>query len=160
MESTTRSITVNAPLRIVYNQWTQFEDFPRFMEGIRSVQQIDDTTLRWTADVAGKTATWTAQITEQVPDRLVEWQSISGRTNNGRVQFASNASDQTVITVRMDYESEGVIENAGDALGLVARRIDGDLERFKDFIEGRGRATGAWRGEVHAGRETSDTSSS
>ena len=157
MESTTKSITVNAPLRTVYNQWTQFEDFPRFMQGIQSVQQIDDTTLRWTADIAGKDATWTAKITEQVPDQLVAWQSTSGRTNNGRVQFSSNAADQTTITVRMEYEPEGVIENVGDALGMVERRIEGDLERFKDFIESRGRETGAWRGEVHAGRETSDT---
>ena len=157
MESTTKSITVNAPLRTVYNQWTQFEDFPRFMQGIKSVQQIDDTTLRWNADIAGKDATWTAKITEQVPDQLVAWQSTSGRTNNGRVQFSSNAADQTTITVRMEYEPEGVIENVGDALGMVERRIEGDLERFKDFIESRGRETGAWRGEVHAGRETSDT---
>ena len=90
-------------------------------------------------------------------DQLVAWQSMSGRTNNGRVQFSSNAADQTTITVRMEYEPEGVIENVGDALGMVERRIEGDLERFKDFIESRGRETGAWRGEVHAGRETSDT---
>lgn len=154
MERVSKSITVQAPLRAVYNQWTQFEEFPQFMEGIRSVQQLDDTTLRWTAEIAGKEVSWTAKVTEQVPDQLIAWQSTSGRTTNGRVHFGSQGASQTQIHVEMEYDPEGMVENIGDALGMVGRRVEGDLERFKDFIEQRGQETGGWRGEVHQGQET------
>lgn len=160
MERTSKSITVRAPLRTVYNQWTQFEQFPQFMEGIQSVQQVDDTNLRWTADIAGKEVSWTAKVTEQVPDKVVAWRSTSGRASNGRVHFSSSGGEETVVHVEIEYEPEGVIENVGDALGVVERRVQADLERFKKFIEQRGQESGAWRGTVHQGRETSDTSSS
>ena len=159
METTAKSITVRAPVRTVYNQWTQFEQFPQFMQGIKSVQQIDDTNMRWTADIAGKDVTWTAKITEQEPDRVVAWQSTSGKTNNGRVRFTSNAADETLIHLELQYEPEGFVENVGDALGVVERRIEGDLQNFKRFIESRGQETGAWRGTVHQGRETSESNS-
>jgi uncharacterized membrane protein len=158
METTHKSISVRAPLSTVYNQWTQFEQFPLFMQGIKRVEQIDDTTLRWTADIAGKDASWTAKITEQVPDKVVAWASMSGRTNNGRVEFSSTGGNETIVSVQMEYEPEGFFENVGDALGMVERRIEGDLGRFKEFIERRGRETGAWRGEVHHGKETTSTS--
>lgn len=153
MNVVTKSIAVRAPLRTVYNQWTQFEEFPRFMESIRTVQQMDDTTLRWTADIAGKEASWTAKIVAQEPDRVIAWQSTSGRTNNGRVTFQPQGSDSTLVQVEMEYDTEGLLENVGDALGMVDRRVEGDLERFKSFIEERGQETGAWRGEVQAGQE-------
>jgi uncharacterized membrane protein len=158
METTTQSITVRAPLRSVYNQWTQFEEFPQFMQGIRDVEQIDDTTLRWTADIAGKEASWTARVTEQVPDQLIAWQSTSGRSNNGRVSFRALGGNETEITLSMEYEPEGIIENVGDALGIVERRVEGDLERFRAFIERRGLETGGWRGTVHQGQEVSSGS--
>ena len=155
MTKASRSITVRAPLRSVYNQWTQFAQFPQFMEGVRSVQQIDETTLRWTAQVAGKDVSWTSRITEQVPDQVIAWESTSGKLNHGRVIFSPNGADQTTLTVVIEYDPEGVVENVGDALGFVERRLEGDLERFRNFIERLGRETGGWRGEVHAGEETS-----
>jgi uncharacterized membrane protein len=153
MNIVTKSIAVRAPLRTVYNQWTQFEDFPRFMENIRSVQQMSDTTLQWTAEIGGKDVSWTAKITDQVPDQVIAWQSTSGRTNNGRVTFQPQGADMTLVQVQMEYDTEGALENIGDALGMVDRRVEGDLERFKQFIESRGQETGAWRGEVHAGQD-------
>ena len=159
METIEQFIEIERPVRTVYNQWTQFEQFPQFMQGIKSVQQIDDTNMRWTADIAGKDVTWTAKITEQEPDRVVAWQSTSGKTNNGRVRFTSNAADETLIHLELQYEPEGFVENVGDALGVVERRIEGDLQNFKRFIESRGQETGAWRGTVHQGRETSESNS-
>jgi uncharacterized membrane protein len=153
MNIVTKSIAVRAPLRTVYNQWTQFEDFPRFMENIRAVQQIDDTTLQWTAEIGGKDVSWTAKITDQLPDQVIAWQSTSGRTNNGRVTFQPQGMDSTLVQVQMEYDPEGALESIGDALGMVDRRVEGDLERFKQFIESRGAETGAWRGEVRAGQE-------
>jgi uncharacterized membrane protein len=126
------------------------------MEGIRAVQQLDDTTLRWHAEIGGKDEEWTAKITEQVPDRVIAWQSTSGRTNNGRIIFNPVGTAETQVQVEMQYEPEGVIENVGDALGVVERRVQGDLERFKDFIEHRGgQETGGWRGEVQSGQRVS-----
>jgi HSP20 family molecular chaperone IbpA len=148
-----KSIEVNAPLRAVYNQWTQFEDFPRFMEGVVKVRQLDDTHLRWRANVAGKDKEWDAEIVEQVPDRRIAWRSVGGARNEGTVEFRSVAPDRTLVWLTMDYEPDGLVENVGDALGLMSRRVQGDLERFREFIEARGRPTGAWRGEVHGSGE-------
>jgi uncharacterized membrane protein len=142
-------VTVDAPVREVYDQWTQFEEFPRFMEGVESVVQRDDRTLDWTAEIGGLRRRWTAQITDQTPDTRVAWKSTSGADNSGAVLFEPVGSDRTRVTLRMDVEPEGPIESAGDALGFVERRTKGDLERFKEFIEDRDRATGAWRGEIH-----------
>jgi HSP20 family molecular chaperone IbpA len=148
-----KSIEVSAPLRTVYNQWTQFEQFPRFMEGVTRVQQLDATHLRWHASVAGKEKQWDSEITEQLPDRRIAWRSSSGARNEGTVQFRSLDEQRTLVWLTMEYDPEGFVENVGDALGVMSRRVQGDLERFKDFIESRGRETGQWRGEVHHGRE-------
>ena len=149
MSQKQHSIDVNVPVRAAYDQWTQFEDFPRFMEGVERVVQLDDTTLEWTADVAGKRETWRAKITEQHPDERIAWTSIDGARNAGVVTFHRLGDDQTRVTLQLDVEPEGVVESAGDALGFVDRRIQGDLDRFKEFIESRGAApTGAWRGDV------------
>ena len=147
-------IEVAAPLQTVYNQWTQFEDFPQFMEGVQQVEQIADDRLRWKAEVAGKAKEWTARITRQVPDEVIAWQSEEGAGNAGEVIFRRVGDDQTEVELHMEYEPEDFTERVGDALGIPARRVEGDLERFKEFIEGRGRETGAWRGEIGNERGT------
>jgi uncharacterized membrane protein len=143
-----QSIDVNVPVRTAYNQWTQFEEFPRFMEGVESVTQIDDKTLRWKATIAGKTEEWTAEITEQSPDERVAWASTSGARNAGVVTFHHIDDNTTRVMLQIDYDPQGFVENVGDALGMVDRRMKGDLERFKEFIESRGMESGAWRGDI------------
>ena len=145
------SIEVDAPVTSVYNQWTQFEDFPRFMEGVKEVRQLDDKRLIWKAEIGGKNVEWTAEITQQEPDRRIGWRSTSGAVNAGSVTFEPLAPTRTKATLRLEYEPEGAGEKTGSALGLVKARVHGDLERFKDFIEERGRETGGWRGEIHRG---------
>ena len=145
-------IEVDVPARVAYDQWTQFESFPRFMEGIERVIQLDDTTLEWTATIAGKVKHWRAEITEQRPDELIAWRSVEGAQNDGMVRFDAVEPSRTLITLQVDVEPEGLVEKAGDALGVVERRVRGDLERFSDFVENRGLATGAWRGSVDDGR--------
>lgn len=146
-----KSIDIDCPLHQVYNQWTQFEEFPRFMEGVREVRQLDDTHLHWVAEVAGKDKEWDAEITEQVPDQVIAWRSIGGTANGGRVVFQALEPERTRVSLEMDYDPEGFLEAVGDVLGMTSRRVEGDLERFKAYIEGRGQATGEWRGEVHRG---------
>ena len=146
------SIDVNVPVRTAYNQWTQFEEFPRFMEGVKSVRQLDDRTLEWTAEIAGNEETWTAEISEQEPDQRIAWHAMDGATNAGVVTFHRIDDDTTRVMLQLEYEPEGVLETAGDALGIPERRIRGDLERFKEFIESRGAETGAWRGEIEQTR--------
>jgi uncharacterized membrane protein len=143
-----QSIEVNVPVSTAYNQWTQFEEFPRFMEGVKSVRQLDDTTLEWTAEIAGDEETWTAEISEQSPDERIAWHAIGGKTNAGVVTFHYIDDDTTRVMLQMDWEPEGAMQKAGEAMGLDDRRVKGDLERFKEFIETRGQETGAWRGEV------------
>jgi uncharacterized membrane protein len=152
METVEKSIDVHVPVSTAYNQWTQFEDFPRFMEGVKEVRQLDDTHLHWRAEVAGKDKEWDAEITEQVPDQRIAWRSVGGAPNSGVVSFDRIDQDTTRILVEMDYDPEGVVENVGDAVGVVSRRVEGDLERFKEFIESRGQETGAWRGDVQQGK--------
>ena len=144
-------IEVGAPDRTSYDQWTQFESFPRFMDGIERVVQVDDKTLEWTANIAGKTKQWRAEILEQQPDRLVSWRSTEGARNDGVVRFEPLGPDRSRVTLQLDVEPEGLVEKAGDALGVVERRVKGDLERYRDFVEHRGQATGGWRGSVDGG---------
>ena len=150
------SIEVDVPVRMAYNQWTQFEEFPRFMEGVEEVVQLDDTSMRWTAEIAGQTKTWKAEIIEQIPDKKVSWRSTEGAENAGTVKFEPVDGDRTRATLLMEVDPEGPIENLGTALGFLERRVKGDLERFKTFIEGRGQESGAWRGAVRGGEKTSD----
>jgi uncharacterized membrane protein len=150
-----QSIEVNVPVRTAYNQWTQFEEFPEFMEGVESVTQLDDTHLRWVAEIGGKRDEWEAEITEQHPDERVAWRAREGKGNGGVVTFHRIDDSRTRIMVQLDYETEGVLESVGSALGADDRRVRGDLERFKEFIERRGEETGAWRGEVEQGQPTS-----
>jgi uncharacterized membrane protein len=148
MAAVTESVDVHRPLQTVYNQWTQFEEFPRFMEGIEEVRQLDDKHLHWVAEIAGRREEWDAEITEQKPDERVAWKSTNGHGQAGVVTFHRLSDDETRVTVQMEWEPEGVTETAGSALGLDSRRVRGDLERFKEFIESRGEETGAWRGEI------------
>jgi len=148
----TEDIEVGVPIKAAYDQWTQFESFPQFMEGVDRVVQLDDATLEWTASIAGKVKHWRAEITEQRPDEVVAWRSTEGAQNDGQIRFESLGADRTLVTLQLDVEPEGLVEKAGDALGVVERRVKGDLDRFKEFIESRGQATGAWRGEVDDGR--------
>ena len=146
------SIEVQVPVEQAYNQWTQFEDFPKFMEGIQSVQQLDDTHVHWVAEIRGESREWTTEITEQRPDEKVAWKTIEGEVkNDGVVTFEPIAGGQTRINVQMDVEGESTAENVvGDLLGVVKSQVRGDLERFKQLIENRDEETGAsaWRGEV------------
>jgi uncharacterized membrane protein len=148
MSNITESIDVNVPVRTAYNQWTQFEEFPQFMSAIERVDQLDDQRLHWVAKVAGKTKEWDARITEQTPDQRVAWTAVSGAENAGVVTFHRIDENKTRVTVQMDVDPEGVVENVGDKLGVPGGQVKGDLERFKKFIESRGQETGAWRGEV------------
>ena len=154
MGATTQSIEVNAPLRAVYNQWTQFEEFPRFMEGVEEVRQQGDKHLFWRAKIGGKVKEWEAEITRQVPDERIAWQSIDGTANSGTVVFRALDPARTKITATIEYEPEGFLEKTGDALGIPSGRIEKDLERFRSFIEERGRETGGWRGQVREGESS------
>ena len=143
-----KSIEIEKPLRMVYDQWTQFEDFPRFMEGVEDVHQIDARTLHWKAKIAGKDEEWTAEIVHQIPDQQIAWRHTTGAINMGMVSFTALDDGNTRVTLVMEYDPRGFVEKVGDALGFVSRRVEGDLERFKRFIEERPFETGAWRGQV------------
>ena len=143
-----KKILVNVPISVAYNQWTQFEDFPRFMSGIKSVTQLDDQNLEWVADIAGVRRQWKARILEQVPDHKVSWAATEGATNAGAVTFEDVGGGQTQVHLVLEYEPEGLVETIGDKLNVVERQAEGDLDRFKAFIESEGYATGAWRGSV------------
>jgi uncharacterized membrane protein len=151
MSTIEESIDVNAPARKVYNQWTQFEEFPRFMAGVLEIRQLDDKRLHWRTNIGGKEKDFIVEITEQLPDERIAWRSRSGASHVGVVTFHALNGWQTRIMIQMEYEPEGIIENAGDALGFTTRRIENDLERFKEFIEARGSETGAWRGRIERG---------
>jgi uncharacterized membrane protein len=144
------SIEVGVDVRTAYDQWTQFEDFPQFMEGVEEVRQLDETHTHWRTRVAGREKEFDATITEQTPDQRIAWKSEDGAEHAGVVTFHRIADDRTRVMLQLDYEPEGAAEKAGDALGLVKRRVAGDLERFRALVEerGSGNPTGAWRGEV------------
>ena len=146
-----RTVTVNVPVSRAYNQWTQFEEFPRFMGGVQRVTQLDDDRLDWVAEIAGVRRQWQAKILEQVPDRKVAWAATEGATNAGSVTFEDLGGDQTSVSLFLEYEPEGIVEKAGDAVHLIERQAQADLDRFKEFIESEQYATGAWRGSVESG---------
>jgi uncharacterized membrane protein len=149
MERIEKSIEVNQPVRTVYNQWTQFEEFPRFMAGVKEVKQLDDTHVHWHAEIWGKDKEWDAEITEQVPDQCIAWRSTSGDAPNaGIVRFEPVSAGKTRVRLTMEYEPQGAVENVGDALGVLSSRVESTVKDFKKFIESRGAETGGWRGEV------------
>ena len=155
METVKESIDVGVPVSTAYNQWTQFEEFPQFMEGVESVGQIDDTHLRWVAEVGGERREWRAEIVEQVPDEKLAWRAVEVSGPNGIVTFEPLGEEKTLITVEMSYEPEGLKESLGAKIGLDNRQVREDLERFKQVVEALGQETGAGRGEVHSGQRRS-----
>lgn len=149
MANVKKSITVDVPVHSAYNQWTQFESFPQFMDGVQEVRQQGDRNLHWKAKVMGKTEEWDAEITEQVPDRKIAWRSTSGAPNAGEVTFQPVSDSTTQVNLWLEAEPQSAAEKVGDAVGVLDRQVKGDLEKFKTFIEKRGgQETGAWRGEI------------
>ena len=146
-----KSILVNVPVSVAYNQWTQFEEFPHFMGGVKKVTQLSDDRLQWVAQIAGVKREWEARILEQVPDRKVAWAATEGATNAGAVTFEDVGGGQTSVHLSLDYEPEGLVEKVGDKLHVIENQAEKDLDRFKAFIEAEGYATGAWRGSVNEG---------
>ncbi|MES3021329.1 MAG: SRPBCC family protein [Pseudomonadota bacterium] len=146
--SVEESIEVNVPVSTAYNQWTQFEEFPRFMDSVKEIKQVDDRNLHWRADVAGKEKEWDVEITEQIPDKRIAWRSTSGVPNGGVVTFHKISDSTTRVMLQMDYEPETALEQVGDAFGAVRMEARGNLQRFKELLESRGSETGAWRGTV------------
>ena len=148
-----KSIEVGVPVHTAYDQWTQFETFPEFMEGVESVRQLDDTHVHWKANIGGVTREWDAEIVHQIPDDRITWRATEGAKNEGTVSFRGLGMDKdaTEVTLRLEYDPEGLVENVGELLNVQDRRAKADLERFKEFIEARGTETGGWRGEVRPG---------
>jgi uncharacterized membrane protein len=156
MERIEKSVDVRCPVRIAYNQWTQFEEFPRFMTGVKEVKQLDATHVHWRADFWGKEKEWDAEIVEQVPDEVIAWRSVAGDAPNaGTVRFEPLDGGRTRVNLVMEYETNGVTENVGEALGMLGSRVESTMSDFKSYIESRGVEDGGWRGEVHDARERS-----
>jgi uncharacterized membrane protein len=147
-------VEVGVPVTVAYNQWTQFEEFPKFMEGVDEVKQLDDTLLHWAATIAGRHAEWDAKILEQEPDRRITWESVDGKRTRGTVTFETKGPERSRVRLHMTYQPDGAAEKVGSAIGLDSRRIQGDLVRFRELVEQRQSATGAWRGEVRDGETT------
>lgn len=152
MSTVEQSIEVDVPVRVAYDQWTQFESFPHFMDGIEEVRQIDDTHLHWRAKVAGREVEWDAVITEQLPDERIAWKATDGKANAGVVTFHRLSDASSRIMVQIEHESDGVMEKVGSALGADSHQVKNSLERFKELVEHRGDSTGAWRGTVEGGQ--------
>ena len=151
MQRMEKTFEIGVPVHAVYNQWTQFEEFPQFMDGVKEVRQLDDTHLHWRAEIWGKEKEWDAEITEQEPDQRISWKSVSGAENAGTVRFEPLGADRTLVRLVMAYDPDDVVEKVGDALGLFTSRVEHSVEQFKRYIESRGQETGAWRGEVDGG---------
>jgi uncharacterized membrane protein len=148
MTTIEESIEVEVPVRTAYNQWTQFEEFPRFMDGVEQVRQISDTKVHWVAEIAGQRREWDAEITEQVPDQRISWCATEGTTNSGVVTFHRLGDGRSKVMLQLEFEPEDTKEKVADKLGVIKGRVKGDLTRFKSFIESQGGESGAWRGEV------------
>ena len=154
MATIEQSMDVEVPIETAYNQWTQFEEFPQFMEGVEEIRQLDERRLHWVVEFGGSRHEWDAEITEQKPDRRIAWKAVDGHYNSGTVMFEPIDENSTRINVVLEHETEGIVESLGSALGADSRRVKGDLERFKELVEARGAETGAWRGEVEQGQRT------
>jgi hypothetical protein len=148
-----KSVQVDVPVSTAYNQWTQFEDFPHFMGGVKEVHQHSDQSLHWVAEIAGVRREWEATIIEQVPDQKLAWAAKEGATNAGAVRFEPVGADSTLIHLSLEYEPEGLVEKVGDKLGIVERQVESDLQRFKALVESEGYATGGWRGTINPGQD-------
>jgi uncharacterized membrane protein len=154
MSSIDESVEVEVPVRTAYNQWTQFEEFPRFMEGVEEVRQVTPTRTHWVTEMGGVQREFDAEITEQQPDDRIAWKSTAGPKQAGVVTFHRLGAGRTKVMLQLEVEPEGIAESVGDKLGFIKRRAKGDLNRFKEFLEARGAATGAWRGRVDQTKES------
>jgi uncharacterized membrane protein len=154
MERIEKTFDVDCPVHTVYNQWTQFQEFPQFMEGVKEARQMDDTHLHWKVSIAGKEKEFDTEIVEQVPDQRIAWRSIDGAPNAGTVRFEPLNKGRTRVQLTMEYEPQTFFEKAADSLGIVSRKVDDAADKFKKLLERRGSETGAWRGEVHGGGQT------
>ena len=152
MASISKDIELDVPVTTAYNQWTQFESFPEFMEGVKEVRQLDAKRLAWHAEIGGKDESWEAEIVDQVPDRRIAWRSITGAPNAGSVDFEPLDEGRCRLTLMMDYQPQGLTENVGSALGFDDRQVEGDLKRFKEFVESRGVESGGYRGQIEGGQ--------
>jgi uncharacterized membrane protein len=152
MDTVTKSIDVDVPVRAAYDQWTQFETFPQFMQGVKEVRQLDATHLHWVVEIGGNTEEWDAEITEQIPDKRIAWTAVAGHYNSGVVTFHYLDDNKSRVTLQLGYETDGALQKLGDVLGVVSRQVEGDLENFKQFIEERGGPTGSWRGRIEHGQ--------
>lgn len=154
MSTIEESIEVEVPVRTAYNQWTQFEEFPRFMEGVEEIRQLSDTRMHWKTKIAGVEREFDAEVTEQHPDHRIAWRSVDGPSHSGVVTFHRLSDDKSRIMLQLDSEPEGAVEKVGDAVGILKRRVRADLQRFKEMIESRSSETGAWRGNVESPEES------
>jgi uncharacterized membrane protein len=152
MSTVEQSIDVDVPVRVAYDQWTQFESFPEFMDGVEEVRQVDDTHLHWKANVSGREVEWDAVITEQLPDERVAWRATDGKANAGVVTFHRLSDHSSRVMVQIEHETEGLMEKVGSAFGADTREVKSSLQSFKELVERRQSATGAWRGEVENGQ--------
>src|SRR3954454_25334733 len=150
-----KSLEVEVPVRTAYNAWTKFENFPKFMGGVKSVQQLDDKRLSWVAEIAGVKREWQAEILQQIPDEKVAWAATEGATNAGQVTFVPIGGLKTTVTLHLEYEPEGLVEAVGDKLNIIERQATSDLEKFKAYIEEQGSADG-WRGSVNPTMDVGD----
>lgn len=143
-----QSVDVKAPVRVAYNQWTQFEEFPKFMGGVDEIRQITDDTLHWKVEISGVTREFDTVISEQTPDQRIAWTTVDGPKHAGVVTFHRIDDDTTRVSLQMDYDPQGFLENVADKVGFVSKQLESDMERFKEFIEDRSMSTGAWRGTI------------
>jgi len=148
MSTYEQGIEVNVPVSVAYNQWTLFEEFPKFMEGVESVTQVTDTRNHWVVDIGGVRREFDTEITEQDPDQRIAWKAVDGPSHAGVVTFHRLDDENCRVMLQMDFDPDGFLEQVGDKLGFVKARVAGDMERFKEFIEARGHEEGGWRGEV------------
>jgi uncharacterized membrane protein len=148
MSTVVESVDVAVPVRTAYNQWTQFEEFPRFMDGVSEIRQVNDEMIHWVVEIAGQRREFDAKITEQHPDERVAWTSLDGPKHAGVVTFHRLDDTHTRVTAQMDIDPDGFAETVADKAGVIDRKVKGDMKRFKEFIESRGMETGAWRGDI------------
>ncbi|WP_136520084.1 MULTISPECIES: SRPBCC family protein [Cellulomonas] len=154
MPTIEQTIDVDVPVRTAYDQWTQFEDFPHFMNGVEQITQVSDTLTHWKTKIGGVEREFDAQIVEQEPDQVVAWRSVDGTAHAGHISFQPLGATSTRVTAKIEWEAESLVEKVGAAVGADDRQVKNDLERFKEFIESRGTETGAWRGSVQGGSPT------
>lgn len=145
------SIELTVPVSTAYNQWTQFESFPRFMARVQNVKQLRPHLTRWTVGVGPVRHEFEAEITEQQPDSHVQWRSLGPASpHRGWVRFESAAAGRTTMQLHVDIKPAGAAGLLAST-PLISTTIRAELRNFKEFIEGAGHENGAWRGLISDG---------